>query len=189
MSELTIPAAIRRTVRQLDKDKKLNLDLIKQISQILHDDGNVYLHGPVRAGKSVLAATVLLKAVEGDWVLPNFNLTFISSHQLIEDLTPDPSSNFSTKAYLKKLQNDVHWLVVDDIGCERLSDFAYQRLFLLIDWRLNWLKPTIFTSNFDIPALCDRFPGDRLLWRLEQHCQIVCMDRRHHEDRREKCRQ
>lgn len=63
---------------------------------------------------------------------------------------------------------NVDLLVLDDLGSERASDWTLERLLIIVDGRLNNLKPTIFTANFDDQDLAqlDRRIGMRLASRI-----------------------
>jgi len=41
-------------------------------------------------------------------------------------------------------------LILDDIGSERPSGWTMERLLLIVDGRLTNLKPTVFTSNYEL---------------------------------------
>lgn len=41
-------------------------------------------------------------------------------------------------------------LILDDIGSERETEWAVERLLMIVDGRLLNLKPTVFTTNFNI---------------------------------------
>ncbi len=47
-------------------------------------------------------------------------------------------------------------LVLDDLGVERNSDWAYERLFTIVNGRYNDLRPTIVTSNTPVERLDSR---------------------------------
>ncbi|NMB02332.1 MAG: ATP-binding protein [Firmicutes bacterium] len=44
-------------------------------------------------------------------------------------------------------------LIMDDLGSERPSDWTMERLLIIVDGRLTNLKPTVFTTNYDLKDL------------------------------------
>ena len=42
---------------------------------------------------------------------------------------------------------------MDDLGSERESDWALEKLLIIVDGRLNAYKPTVFTTNFNLEEL------------------------------------
>lgn len=75
-------------------------------------------------------------------------------------------------------------LILDDLGSERETDWTMERLLIIVDGRLTKLKPTIFTTNYDLQDLekrvgmrvASRILGNNLHlllhgpdWRLQRH--------------------
>ncbi len=65
---------------------------------------------------------------------------------------------------LEQLLN-VELLVLDDLGGERESEWALEKLLIIVDGRLNNLKATIYTTNFNFDELELRV-GSRLSSRI-----------------------
>ena len=64
-------------------------------------------------------------------------------------------------------------LVLDDIGSERETGWTMERLLIIVDGRLTNLKPTIFTTNYDLSDL-DKRVGMRVASRILGHnLQVV----------------
>lgn len=59
-------------------------------------------------------------------------------------------------------------LILDDIGSERETDWTKERLLIIVDGRLNNLKPTVFTTNYDLSDL-DARVGMRAASRILGH--------------------
>jgi DNA replication protein DnaC len=64
------------------------------------------------------------------------------------------------------------FLVMDDLGAERPTEWVTEKLFTLINHRHDHLLPTIFTSNYDIPELAERL-GERTTWRIVEMATVV----------------
>lgn len=62
-------------------------------------------------------------------------------------------------------------LVVDDLGVEARSDFSQERLFELVNARLDGRLRTVFTSNLGADAIKSRY-GRRVESRLRANAQI-----------------
>lgn len=71
------------------------------------------------------------------------------------------------------------YLVLDDVGAEKLTERALECLYLLIDGRLWHNAPTVITTNYTRQALRDRLneaepgAGDRIISRLIELCKWV----------------
>lgn len=59
-------------------------------------------------------------------------------------------------------------LVLDDIGSERETGWTMERLLIIVDGRLTNLKPTVFTTNYDVDDLDIRV-GMRVASRILGH--------------------
>ena len=77
-------------------------------------------------------------------------------------------------------------LVLDDLGTESPTDWAVERIYLIINQRYNAEKPLIVTSNFKLSEVGQRlnepkksenkFPsvtGKRIVSRLAQMCKRI----------------
>lgn len=59
-------------------------------------------------------------------------------------------------------------LFLDDLGAERVTDWVAAQLYTVVNRRQE--RPTIFTSNLDLAALCDRLgglDGERIVSRIQ----------------------
>lgn len=63
-------------------------------------------------------------------------------------------------------------LILDDLGAEKISDWARERLYLIINKKYEDLTPMIFTSNCDIEILSARL-GDRVSSRILGMTRII----------------
>ena len=67
---------------------------------------------------------------------------------------------------------DVDLLVLDDLGREKVTDWASERLYVLVNERYNRRRPTIVTTNYTPGELSDR-GYDALVSRLVEGAGIV----------------
>lgn len=71
----------------------------------------------------------------------------------------------------------VEFLLVDDLGVERGTDFAVQSLYLIIDARYTAMRRTVFTSNLDVEEVAGRL-GDRIASRICGMGTVLLLDGR-----------
>jgi DNA replication protein DnaC len=82
------------------------------------------------------------------------------------------------------LLTDVSLLILDDLGIENKTYWAYEKLYNIIDERYRANKPLIITTNFTIDdlrgnlAIMDRKTGerdesDRIFSRIVQMCTFI----------------
>ena len=83
------------------------------------------------------------------------------------------------QATLDTLMRDlsrVDLLILDDIGTEYSTEWAMERLYIIVNDRYNREKPIIATSNFNAEGLEARFKdikGKRIVSRISEMCQPV----------------
>ena len=74
-------------------------------------------------------------------------------------------------------------LVLDDLGTEKITEWAREKLLQLINYRMNYQLATIITSNLSMSDISERL-GERIHSRLKAMCEeikIVGKDRRGQE--------
>ena len=119
--------------------------------------GWLVLRGPVGTGKTHLAMTIAKEAIE---------LFLVTLFATVPDLldhmraTYDPN-NGNTYDTLFEQMRSAEVLILDDLGVQRSSAWADEKLFQLINHRYNACLPTVITTNLTMNAM-DRRLASRL---------------------------
>jgi DNA replication protein DnaC len=126
--------------------------------------GFVFLYGPSGVGKTHLAvgAALRLGLMKGKWV------QFSSAPQLMADCRMAAAAGPGEEnpdMLIDRYIYRYHYLVIDDIGVEKPSEFVQEKMYRLIDGRFASDRPTIITSNFSLDELASRL-GERLASRI-----------------------
>jgi DNA replication protein DnaC len=157
---------------------------------------SLFFYGPSGSGKTIRAATTLAQSLfkvldishVREMLRPN-------SYEYIGDRTPwfakqyiftrvpdlllkiKSTYNKIPNQYQKEIEKDIidlysnaSLLVLDDLGTELTTDWAYFTLYLIVDNRYNNMLPTIFTSNFSLEQLVGKFVDERLVSRIMEMC-------------------
>lgn len=126
-------------------------------SKLRPNDSGMFIYGPAGSGKTTEAAAVLAAmlpelAVEQNGVSPRyqFSAAWVSAPMLTAELR----QSFQRKAGPTELEIinryiGLKMLVLDDLGAEKASEYNSQSMYLLLSERINWLRPTIVTSNMN----------------------------------------
>lgn len=114
----------------------------------------IMLYGSVGTGKTHLAAATI-NALKDD-----FRTAYAYVPSLLEALR-NRTTDLETLL-------PVRFLVLDDIGSERETEWVNERLLILVEGRINNRLPTLFTTNYDPINLAKRL-GQRLHSRITGH--------------------
>ncbi|MGW7292824.1 ATP-binding protein [Streptomyces xiamenensis] len=130
--------------------------------------GALLLTGPTGTGKTHEAFGALHRVAAGG---PNrFVMIAVNSADMYGSLRPSQVTG-SAENELRRL-SEVQYLLIDDLGTARISEWTEEITYRLINYRYNHCLPTIITSN--LPARDDNGPdltdfvGARVASRLAE---------------------
>jgi len=186
-----VPPRVRNAIREDDFSDMWSASLANQ---------SVYLWGPTGSGKTITAVRLMIASMIKSGVefptdsrsisdlfagpLPDFakQFKFVSLPHMLESLR----RQFRPRAIRRVITLDsdeeedislseqiqmAHYVILDDLGVESMSDWAYGVLYRIVDYRYNWLLPTVFTSSCSLHDLAAKWPDDRLLFRIYEMCK------------------
>lgn len=146
---------------------------------IEYQDKGALFYGATGTGKTLLAAIVAQEKMKR-----GISTVFASVPDLLMDIR-DSFSTGRTAEILRSVQR-APCLVLDDLGAERMSEWAGEQVFAILNYRSNHELQTIITSNYGLTALAERMTstakgkdsGDdvrsqRILSRICGMCYIV----------------
>lgn len=120
------------------------------------------LYGPVGTGKSFTAACI------GNYLLNNAKPVIMTSFvKILQDVW----ENDREAEYITIL-NSASLLIVDDLGTERETDYALEKVYNIIDSRVRANKPMIITSNLELNDMmeCEDIRKKRIYDRILECC-------------------
>lgn len=125
--------------------------------------GNLIICGPVGIGKSFEANAIARALLAEDFV----PVLVVPVAEMIETMKPNGDGAMDEGQF-----KVAPVLVADDLGAERLTEFAEERLRSVFDYRLNRFLPTIFTSNLKPPQIRERYEA-RLFRRIAENSTLL----------------
>lgn len=161
-----------------------------------NDGTGLLLIGGVGSGKTHLAAAIVNAVIDyvpisdydaagcGDGfrcgLTPSSGTRFIGTVELMEQLreTYNSSESGSAQEIIRRYQ-EARLLVLDDLGAEKPSDWARERLFEIIDRRYNDCTPVVITTNADVQELYQKL-GARICDRIRSMCATYTVTSRSH---------
>jgi len=185
----TFPPRIIRDLEKFkpsDDVKTLLIDLLIELQQ--EKGKGIYIHGDAGSGKTILAAmllevlrledylhpTPLPKDENGKDIRRSWSY-FVSVCDLLAELRATFSSQEHSEMEIIEKYSAAKYLVLDDIGIEKTTDWTFQTLYLIINRRYEYLLPTIFTSNLSLEKLAEQLGDDRIPSRIFGMCHIHSM--------------
>ena len=128
--------------------------------------------GKSGVGKTHLATAILNQLTEKDM------LVLMGRLILLLDVIRDTFKDFSSKEKdIIELYSKVDVLIIDDLGTERISSWALEKLYTIIANRNENKLPIIVTTRFNKESLLDRFYqsedeelSEAIIQKLYQFC-------------------
>ena len=132
----------------------------KAIKEAGADNKGIFIHGNSGLGKTYFCHAVANGKKEK---VENFV-------ELLYELRDNIPKGFYNDA-IKNLC-DREYLIIDDIGAEKLSDSVSELVYMIVNKRYENMKKTILTTNLPFDKFSERY-GDRILSRIAEMCVMV----------------
>jgi DNA replication protein DnaC len=152
-------ADFKTTVRDAD-----NGDALDNANALLKSEtgGILYLTGEAGTGKTWIAAAICRERI-----LALQPVRFVRSNDLLNSIRAGfrgdgPSDPFK----------DFPFLVIDDLGAECFTEWSVGYWYDLIDYRYNYLLPTVITSNLPLKDLKTKVSA-RVVSRIAESSMVV----------------
>lgn len=114
---------------------------------------SLYAHGDFGTGKTTMAAGILKAFVMRDHKDGYAPARFLTAYDWLASMR---TSNWGLEENAFQRAAGIKFLVFDDIGKGKQTDWAVERIARLVDIRTSNGRQTIYTSNYSIGALGDR---------------------------------
>lgn len=146
-------------------------DLQPALTEAMHDakynGKNLYLYGDTGRGKTHVAAALLKHGIR-ETARPGY---FWSVPKLMDALR-DGARGGRAAALTDELSR-ASALVLDDLGAEKVTEYALERLYMLLDhWCGEKRKRLVVTSNLSTGQIHDKL-DPRIASRIVGMCRIV----------------
>lgn len=155
------------------------IEEIEEPSDLPDPITSYYIYSEVGFGKTIFACQLMLEEQKRIWLRggpkdDNEKCIFVSVPELFQKLKEsyDDKMKMTEHEVIEKYKN-CHLLVLDDFGTSKSTDWVLQILYLIINYRYDYLKKTIFTSNLSLEEVAEVFGDDRLTSRIDRMCEII----------------
>lgn len=158
--------------------KRIAIDLFAGFTfpEIGSDRLGLFIYGEVGSGKTLLACHLLEKILVKDFIDDRFNPSrykFITVPELLLEIRDSFSGRTKTEKEVVEFYSTVNYLILDDLGVEKVTDWSLQTLYLIINRRYENMKSTIVTSNYSLNELSEKMHDRRIPSRLMAMCKVV----------------
>ncbi|MBS3969909.1 MAG: ATP-binding protein [Clostridia bacterium] len=128
----------------------------------------LFFCGPVGSGKTFLAS-----ATARELLLNNHEVLFVVVPDFLDALrfTFDKNDNGITEKGLMDVVWNIPILILDDLGAHNYTQWTVNKIYSLLNYRLNNKLPTIITSNLTLNEL-EILLGDRTCSRIIALCNV-----------------
>jgi DNA replication protein DnaC len=155
----------------LDKDDRENPKVSEAVrkycsnfTKVIENSRNLVFMGEVGTGKTFFAAGILNAAID-----EGYKCLFTSFPQEINEM----ANTYDKKEYLENLKS-YDFVVFDDFGVERETEFNLEQMYQIVNARYLVGKPTIFTTNMGNAAFADKsIDKQRIFSRIFEKADII----------------
>ena len=154
-----------KKTRDNAKMVKTAMRYVDKFDELYSKNQGLLLYGDVGTGKSYIAAVIANELME------RLNtVVYTSFIKLINEMKVD----FDSNDFIKKI-NEATLLVLDDFGAERVTDYAIEKVYDIIDSRYRCGKPLIITTNIPFEQMknCSDVRYSRIYDRIFEMCYPV----------------
>jgi len=152
------------------KYRSLNIDRperAKLLDEALERGEQLYIHGDVGTGKTVFAAAYARGLIErGRQVM------WRSYPDLIMELQDAYHGDRSAYDMARRCASFEGWLIIDDLGAEKATEFVRQMTYYILNEREQQLRPTVITSNLTLSQI-DKAIHPRISSRIAGMCRVI----------------
>ena len=172
----TLPPEVRQELRLSTFNDKGNAHFklaLRVAQEFARGEGPLWLtlYGPRGVGKTHLAIGIAWSWVEaGCYVIYQQIPRMLDELRGLYDKEKEKETGLTFDVRFEQLCT-CHLLVLDDLGCQRPTEWGDEKLDILVDWR--WLRrlPTVVSTNAEYDDLPPRL-ADRL-WDVHRGRQVL----------------
>lgn len=154
--------------RKHDRISDRLLSYCGKAEEMLKANLGIALTGDTGSGKTFYAACIANRLID-----MGFHVWMTNIASIIRDTMNGDDEN---KARITRRILSVDWLILDDFGTERRTEFSDEQVYQIINTRYNAQKPLIITTNLSKKELIDSAVDtktSRIMSRINEMCPAV----------------
>ncbi len=175
-----ITKALQKKLESLNLPKKYkNCDFETMEEALDYHKKSFVFYGTAGMGKTYLAQSIRKFAYYHNYSQSSNNKInrfkkniFIKASDLFLEFKESFNNReISERSIIDKYSN-ADLLIIDDLGNNRITDYALENLHMIIDNRYEWERTTVITTNI-FPDEMEEVFGSRIMSRLKSLCDFV----------------
>lgn len=111
----------------------------EEFDRMFRENQGLLFYGPVGTGKSFTAACIANELLD-----KNVSVIMTSFVKILQNIQGEDESGYIS------MLNNAKLLILDDLGTERNTDYALEKVYNIVDSRSRSSKPMILTTNLDL---------------------------------------
>lgn len=161
-------------------------DFPASVKKYINIKKGLYVFGDRGCGKTHLAVSLmrahldkvgLMERASGFEIIQKTIPMFASVPEMLMDIRHAYSDSKASEKSIIEKYAERDFLVLDDMGVEKVTEWTMQMLYIIIDKRYRDEKRTIITSNLTLDGLAEKL-DDRVASRIAGMCILVPMQGR-----------
>lgn len=142
------------------------------------ESGNMHTRGLMFCGSIGSGKTFLAACIANRLLSKGIEVLFAVVPDLLDTIkaTYDQSKNSDYEREINILDSarNVPLLILDDLGVHNYTSWTRNKIYSIINYRVNMELPTILTTNEDMETL-ENYLGERTTSRISQLCNIYML--------------
>lgn len=139
----------------------MNNEIVNSIINSMRSYNSLLLQGNGGSGKTYLLYYLIKKGVPA---------LFYKAYEIDNLSLKSLNENHSNEGIISELQS-ARILFIDDLGVNRLTERFERDLYMILDYRLENLLPTLISTNLSDEDLLKNY-GERIFSRLKEYVRV-----------------
>ena len=116
----------------------------KRFDRMFSENQGLIFHGPVGTGKSFTSACIANELLDN-----STSVIMTSFVKILQNIQKQDEAEYIA------MLNSAKLLILDDLGTERNTDYALEKVYNIIDSRSRVSKPMVLTTNLSLDEMMD----------------------------------
>jgi DNA replication protein DnaC len=133
---------------------------------------SLFLHGGSGVGKTVFACQLVYQQMKENFINQSpKTYMFVNVLDMLEEIRKSYAGN---EQVIEKYKH-TDYLILDDLNVSKITEWVLQIFYLIINYRYEYEKITIVTSNLDYVQLIEKLQDELIVNRMKRSYKSIKM--------------